>query len=441
VASLLLAACAAATALLVAAHPRTGAVVAVVVSGGVCALAPAALGVANLALQPVEHAVQARYLRAARRRIREVHPLVVAVAGSYGKTSTKHILAALLDGDGVLPTRKSFNTLMGITRVINEDLSAAHRLFIVEMDAYAPGEIARMCRLTGPRFSILTSVGPQHLERFGSTARIAGALYECVAALPADGVAVVHVGDADGAALARRAQDEGRRTVRYALAGASEADVVVDDVRVSAAGTAFIWRWPSRDLEREVTVPLLGRHQALNVAAALVMVDLLGGVIDHAVARAASLEPVEHRLHVLRPSGPVTVIDDSYNANPVGVHEGLDVLAAFPGGAKILVTPGLVELGALEAEENRRYGRHAAQVCDEVIVAEARTTRALLAGLREGGMRSERIHTVRDHAETTTLLGRLARSGDVVLFANDLPDTYLRGPGRASAVTTAAADT
>src|SRR4029077_19234998 len=119
---------------------------------------------------------RAVYLRRARRRLRDVDPLVIAVAGSYGKTSTKHILASLLQPSiATLPTRKSFNTLMGVTRAVNEDLRPEHRVFIVEMDAYAPGEIASICTRVRPTVAIVTADGPQHLERFGSMDRIADA--------------------------------------------------------------------------------------------------------------------------------------------------------------------------------------------------------------------------------------------------------------------------
>jgi UDP-N-acetylmuramoyl-tripeptide--D-alanyl-D-alanine ligase len=121
----------------------------------------------------------------------------------------------------------------------------------------------------------------------------------------------------------------------------------------------------------------------------------------------------------------ITVIDDSYNANPVGVHNGLEVLSQLEARSRILVTPGLVELGAVEDEENRRYGEHAARVCDHVIVMDARPARALREGLRAGGMPDDRVHVVRSLAEATEMIGRIAGAGDAVLFANDLPDTYL----------------
>jgi UDP-N-acetylmuramoyl-tripeptide--D-alanyl-D-alanine ligase len=107
------------------------------------------------------------------------------------------------------------------------------------------------------------------------------------------------------------------------------------------------------------------------------------------------------------------------------VHNGLEVLAEVDARLRILVTPGLVELGAVEDAENRRYGEHAARVCDHVIVMDARPGRALREGLRAGGMADDHVHVVRTLAEATAVIGRIAGAGDAVLFANDLPDTYL----------------
>ncbi len=382
--------------------------------------------IANWLMAPVEAGVRCGFIRRARRRLAAVDPVVVAVAGSWGKTSTKHILAQLLPAAAfALPTPRSFNTLMGVTRTVNENLADSHKTFIVEMDAYAPGEIASICDLVHPRLAIVTAVGPQHLERFGSIERIADALYETVAALPPEGVAIIYAGDPSCAALALRAVGEKRRVVTYAMEGEGvNADISATDVRVDGGGSHFMWRWGAEQLETRVDVPLLGRHQVLNVSAALAAVHLLGFDAIAAVSSAARLQPVEHRLQPVPSGHGVVVIDDSYNANPVGVHNGLDVLSALGEGKRILVTPGLVELGAEEDAENRRYGEHAARVCDHVIVVRAKTTEALLAGLGAGGIDAKAVHVVASLAEATTVIGSLARRGDVVLFANDLPDTY-----------------
>jgi UDP-N-acetylmuramoyl-tripeptide--D-alanyl-D-alanine ligase len=410
-------------------HPVISAILVLIAGGVVTGLSEILLVAANVVTKPAEARIRRHYLGLAAARMKMVDPVVVAVVGSFGKTSTKHILAQLLQPNvNTLPTRKSFNTLMGVTRVINEDLTPEHRVFVVEMDAYAEGEIAAMSDLVHPRMAIITAIGPQHMERFGTIERIAGAMYEVASALPADGTLIVYTGDQAGAVLAERARADQRHLIRYALADDAEtvdADVVASSIRIDSHGGAFRWRWDAEGLDREVTIPLLGRHQVANVSAALAAVRTLGYSIDDAITAAASLEQVEHRLELMASAGPLTVIDDSYNANPVGVHNGLEVLAAMGGAHKFLVTPGLVELGSVETEENRRYGEHAAKVCDHVIVMSAKTSAALCAGLRDGGMSEDRIHVVDTLDEATMLLQMLSRPGDVVLFANDLPDTYL----------------
>ncbi|MHB8717431.1 MAG: Mur ligase family protein [Candidatus Dormibacteria bacterium] len=407
----------------VAAPPLAAAAITALLAGTPL-LTLALLAAANQAMRPLEASVRSRFLRSARARLDAVQPLVIAVAGSYGKTSTKHILAHLLAPYGeVLPTPKSFNTLMGVTRTINENLQERHRTFIVEMDAYAPGEIAAMCALVHPQHAIVTSVGPQHLERFHSLDRITQALYETVESLPPAGVAVVHAGDAASAALAERASREGHATVTYAAGGGG--DVVVENLRVSGVGSSFTWSWPSEGLRHDVTVPLLGRHQALNVAAALALVHRLGNPLGPALEAVGTLQPIEHRLQPVPTATAITVIDDSYNANVVGVHNALEVLTEIDAAHRILVTPGLVELGAVEEAENRKYGEHAARVCDHVIVVEARTGEALRAGLRQGGLDASRVHTVRSLEEASAVIASIAAPGDAVLFANDLPDTYI----------------
>lgn len=414
--------------LLVTLGPWPLAIAAVIVITATATLLVAAVQVvANFVLKPLQARIVSGFRARARQRVVEWDPLVIAVAGSYGKTSTKHAIAALLRPSiDTLPTPQSFNTLMGVTRAINETLQPHHRAFIVEMDAYAPGEIAAICRLTPPRIAVLTSVGPQHLERFGSVERIAAALYEEIAALPEDGTAVVYGGEPASAALAARAIAEGRRTVRYGMEGEEGVcEVWATDVRVDGGGSHFTWRWDAEGLAVPVDIPLLGRHNVLNVTAAFIVVHLLGHSVGTAGREAAGLEPVPHRLQLMPTANAIRVIDDSFNANPVGMHNGLEVLAAMPGGRRILVTPGMVELGSVEESENRRYGEHAASVCDEVIIMDSRPARSVLMGVRGAGMVAERVHVVRSLDEATAVIGRVATAGDTVLFANDLPDTYL----------------
>jgi len=202
-------------------------------------------------------------------------------------------------------------------------------------------------------------------------------------------------------------------------------DVIASDISVDDRATRFTWRWPAEGLEQRVAIPLLGQHNILNVSAAIAVIHLLGLPVAEAARDALRLEPAPHRLQLIPSPGGMTIIDDSYNANPVGVHNGLEVLRQMRGRHKILVTPGLVELGAVEEAENRRFGEHAATVCDHAILVGARQTQPIAEGLRAGGLPAERTHVVETLDEVTATLARIAGPGDVALFANDLPDTYL----------------
>ncbi len=394
---------------IVALHPIVSVILVLIAAGLVTGLSEILLVAANVVTKPAESRIRRHYLALASERIRRVDPVVVAVVGSFGKTSTKQILAQLLQPHvNTLPTRKSFNTLMGVTRVINEDLTPEHRIFIVEMDAYAPGEIAAISSLVHPRLAIITGdrAATHGAFRHPGTHR-RRALRGRHRAPCRWHIDPLHGGRARRRAGAASARRKRRHLIRYALApdgAAVDADVVASAIRIDSHGATFRWRWEAEGLDREVAIPLLGRHQVANVSAALAAVVTLGYSIDEAITAAASLEQVEHRLQVMASAGPLTVIDDSYNANPVGVHNGLEVLAAMSGAHKFLITPGLVELGSVEDDENRRYGEHAAKVCDHVIVMSAKTSAALCAGLRDGGMSEDRIHVVDTLDEATRLL-------------------------------------
>ena len=417
-------------ALLIALPPPIGSVGAAAACLVGAPLAALVVAAGTAVTEPIEALVRRHYRRRAEATVRAVDPTIVAVAGSYGKTSTKHILAALLEPHlPVLATPRSYNNLMGVTRTVNGLLRPEHRAFVVEMDAYAPGEIAEICRLTPPRVSLVTAVGPQHLERFGTLQAIEDALLETVGALPADGVAIVYAGDEPSCRLASRAASL-RETVTYAFADERpDADVVVSDLRMSRQGSSF--RWEHRTgggRRRDLTCGLLGRHSALNVAAALAAVNSLGLPLEPSLDAVAGLVPAEHRLQPIPGASGITVIDDSYNANPIGVHNALEVLEAIEASARILVTPGLVELGPCQAEENRRFGRHAAEVCHHVVVVGSFNRRELVEGLREGGLAAERVHAVDSLDQATVALGGLTKPDAVVLFCNDLPDPYLVEP-------------
>jgi UDP-N-acetylmuramoyl-tripeptide--D-alanyl-D-alanine ligase len=381
--------------------------------------APLLVVASDWLLTPVQSAVNARYLSAAKRKLRDVAPTVIGVTGSFGKTSTKFAVARLVGSDDdVLATPASFNTPLGVCRAINEQLRPSHRFLVVEMGAHAEGDVRELCELVRPSIGVLTAVGPAHLERFGSMEAVRRTKYELVEALPRDGVAIMNCDDDEVRALADRTPTP---VVRYGLRPEARADITADDVRVTGSGMSLrIVDTRSGD-RLEASTRLLGAHAAGHILAAVAVATAVGRRLTDLGEAVAALRPVEHRLQILEGTGEVTVIDDAYNSNPSGAAVALEVLGAMPGRNKVVVTPGMVELGDAQFEANRRLGEQAARVADALIVVARVNRDAITSGALRAGD-GARVIAVDSLAQAQEELEKLLRAGDVVLFENDLPD-------------------
>jgi UDP-N-acetylmuramoyl-tripeptide--D-alanyl-D-alanine ligase len=426
-------------------------VLAVLLAFGLLLLAgaPWTLLAANLALGPVQDAINRRYVQRARRSLREWGPLVVGITGSYGKTTTKFCVGAVLAADRpTLVTPESYNSFLGVIRTINEHLRQSHRAFVVEMGMFRRGDVTELCELVHPTIGVITAIGPMHLERLGSIEAIAAAKGELLQALPADGHFITNAHDPRCLELAESATVPvtlfGIHDPTGAVAAASDrpvspqstphpspkkpahVQVLARDIQLADGRTTFKLQLEGPDSPSiSVSAGLLGRHNVFNLLAAAAV----GHVLEIPPARIAEgLSQVEAPAHRLQPihnrRAGIVVIDDAYNSNPDGAAAALEVLREHPASRRLLVTPGMVELGELEAELNRRFGEHAGEVCDLVILVGPARTAPIRKGLAAAGMDPASVHVVQDIGEATAVLGRLTRAGDVVLFENDLPDTY-----------------
>lgn len=390
------------------------------VMSAVCFFAtPRLLVAVDVLISPIQKAINNRYLRAARRKLDEIGPTVIGVTGSFGKTSTKFAIEGLLGPPtAVLATPGSFNTPLGVCRTINEHLKPSHRFFVVEMGAYGEGEIAEIVEFVKPSIGVLTAIGPAHLERFGSLETIARAKYEIVRDLPSDGVAVMNVDDERVRALADDTTHVPVR--RYGIYAADRPEVSARNIETTPDGTKFTL--VVGDEEVDVSMRLLGRHALGHVLAAVAVAVACGRRPSELRVPIAALRPVDHRLQIIEGTGGVTVIDDAFNSNPDGAAAALEVLDAMPGNRKVVVTPGMIELGPLQQEENEKFGRHAADVADKLIVVAKTNREAIASGAASNG--GAEVVTVDSLAEAQRHLEGLLRPGDVVLFENDLPDQY-----------------
>ena len=387
------------------------------------------LTIANLLIYPLERTINGAYLFSAKKRIKTFQPKVIGITGSYGKTSTKYILHQILSEKfNTLMTPDSYNTPMGICKVIRGELTAEHEIFIVEMGAYKRGDIRELCNLASPQIGILTAVGPQHLERFKSIENIAKTKYELIESLPPDGLAVFNCDNEICAGLADKREHDGNPVRRYAtesfpVASASErAELTATNIQHTDEGLTFTIHTSVGTTE--IRTQLLGRHNVSNILAATAVATECGMTLEEIRVAIANVAPVPHRLQLTSSEGNVTIIDDSFNANPVGAKAALEVLTEIQGGKKVLVTPGMVELGEREYEENKRLGEHAADVCDLVILVGPRRTTPILDGLKAAQYPNQQIIVALNLEEVKQHLATQMQAGDVVLFENDLPDNY-----------------
>ena len=378
------------------------------------------LVLADWLLTPAQSAINNRYERRARSKLDAIRPTVVGVTGSYGKTSTKFAIEELVAPEGeVLATPGSYNTTMGVVRTINENLTSDHRFFVVEMGAKQRGDIAEIVEFTRPRIAVLTAIGPAHLESFGSVDNVRRAKYEIVAGLAADGVTVMNTDNPEVRALAD--DTERVKVIRYGLEADGGPHLTARDIEITPDGTSFsIFDMRTNDTA-QVQTSLLGRHSIGNLLGAVAVALEAGRSLAELVGPIRRLTAVEHRLQIIKGAGGVTVIDDAFNSNPDGAAAALEVVDAMNASPKVVVTPGMIELGPLQAEANEHLGEHAGRVADAFIVVARVNRDALVAGANRGRAQVIIVDTLADAQEA---MKPFMTPGAVVLFENDLPDQY-----------------
>jgi UDP-N-acetylmuramoyl-tripeptide--D-alanyl-D-alanine ligase len=290
------------------------------------------------------------------------------------------------------------------------------------MGAYRRGEVRDMARLVRPKIGVLTAIGPQHLERFGSIETIETAKFELLQALPADGIAVVNNDDP----RVRRLADglRGPEVCRYGLdSSAGDLDLTAEEIEHGPEGLTFTL--VDRDGKRfTVKTRLIGLHNVSNILAAASVARAADVSLREIAGAIGRLQPVPHRLEVHTGADGVTIIDDAYNSNPVGAAGALAALAEFKTGRRILVTPGMVELGVEQDARNEEFGAAAAKVCDYVILVGKNQTAAIRRGLFGAGFDAAKAISVRNLNDGLEAMKGIVRAGDVVMFENDLPDLY-----------------
>ena len=385
----------------------------------ICSFIPLIL--ADIILMPVEAAINRRYINDAKRILRSMPDLnIVGITGSFGKTSTKHYLQRILSEKfDVLITPGSFNTPMGVVRTIREYLKPYNEIFICEMGAKQKGDIKEICDIVHPNCGIITAVGPMHLESFKSIENVQSTKFELADAIPAGGFIVINN---DFEYCANR-YVHNVTPIRYGITNPEGCDYIATDIHYSPLGTRFTVKGKD-GLNLNLETSLLGEANISDLLAAVVMAWQLGVEPDQISYAVKSIHQVEHRLSMKQTPGGVTIIDDAFNSNPVGSKMAVDVLAHFNDGKRIIVTPGMIELGAQQDELNEKLGKYIGEKLDVAIIVGEYNREALDRGIRSTDFNTENLHLVSSFNEAQQVLAKILAKGDTVLYENDLPDTF-----------------
>lgn len=383
---------------------------------------------ANTINRPIELMINEHYYRDAKKVLSEAPFLkVAAITGSFGKTSIKNIVGSMLSSEfNTLISPASYNTKLGLTKTIRGELVPTTEIFVAEMGAKTLGEIQEIVEMVTPDVSLISTIVGQHLETFGSIENIAVEKSKVYHFLKQGGTAIVNIDDERVAALPLRS-DVKKLTVSVK----QEADVYITDAVVSAEGPRFTLvdarkgaaKTSAGAIRIPMHTPLLGSHNLLNIALSAAMALELGASHEAVKKAVERLRPVKNRLSTRVEKG-FTVLEDAFNSNPIGAKAALDVLQLMPANKRIVITPGMIELGEEEPKIHNNFGRQIAAVADHVILVTKKQTEHIYQGLKEAGFDMNRVEVLNGMRAALARMAELAAEGDVVLIENDLPDAF-----------------
>lgn len=367
---------------------------------------------------PVEAAVKQSFLNDAKKILASDPDLIkIGITGSFGKTTTKNIMQAVLSEQfNSLMTPASYNTPMGITRTIREMLKPIHQVFICEMGADHVGDISELMDFVQPSIGVVTSIGPQHLNTFGSQENITREKMKIIEMLPKDGFGIMNY---DNDFIRNWKVRNPVQTVTYGIHH-HDVDYYADDIQYTANGSVFTIVHENERIPFETK--LLGELNILNILSAVAAARYLNvswAKIQRAVKQ---MKQVEHRLELKKING-YRFIDDAFNANPVGSAMALEVLSRMPG-KRFIVTPGMIDLGEKQDEINHHFGTLMKDKADTVVLVGEIQTKPIYEGLKESGFDMDQVVVLKSEKEAFNFIWADASRNDTILLENDLPDAF-----------------
>lgn len=375
--------------------------------------------IANFINYPLELLIKQKYINEAKKILRGMPNLtVIGVTGSYGKTSVKNFLVKTLSTKyEVITTPKNYNTTMGVVKTIRENLRPVHQIFICEMGATKLGDIKEICDIVNPTIGVITSIGPQHMQSFKTIENVIKTKFELADAVKKNnGVMFLNY---DNEYTSK--QKLNTKVITYGINN-KELDYNAYNLISSSKGLEFKIK-DSILGEMTFNTKLIGRHNIINITGAIAVANYLGVPLKNLVPKIRDIKSVDHRLQIL-PHGKLTIIDDSYNSNPVSSKAAIDTLSEFEG-VKVIVTPGLIELGRDEEKYNYEFGEYMTKYCDYIYLVGETQSKPILEGIKSKGFNMDKVFIVKTPNEAVKQISSLnIKENITVLLENDLPDNY-----------------
>lgn len=378
-------------------------------------LLPIILIISNILLMPVENKIQKKYLKEAEEVLEKLKPITIGITGSYGKTSTKHILAHILSSNlPVLWTPGSVNTEMGVCRIIREKLQEQHKYFIVEMGAYFRGSIKKLCDFVNPKHGIITAVGDAHYEYFKSQKTVAETKFELGQCVEKNkGILVINIDQIDSEFIPQK--------MSLIEVGKNQ-NIYVSDVKQTREGLYL--NYNKNNESTLIFAPIFGEHHAQNIGLAITMALELGMAMSTIVVSLKTLPQINHRLEVKQAAGGITIIDDAYNSNPVGFKSAINLLGTLKTTRTILITPGMVELGKKHDKKHFEIGKYAGENVDIIIAVNPKRIPTFVKGVKKALKKGNKLIELETFSDATKWMNKNIQNEDVILLENDLPDVY-----------------
>ena len=368
---------------------------------------------------PIERLTYLKYKRRSRKKLDKMNIPIVGITGSYGKTSSKNILADILSIKyRAFPSPTNLNTPLGLMLTVNNHLDKFEEIFIPEMAACITGEIKRICDFIRPKYGIITNIGLAHLETFKTEENIQKTKFELIEALPSDGMGVLNKDDPKQVSYKIKNDCQ----IKWIGIDHHDVDLYAQNISYDAKGMTFEAVFTEDKKTIKLETKLLGIPNVYNILAALLISKAFNLTYEEMQRGVKNIKPITHRLE-LKKVGDLHIIDDAYNSNPVGSKMALDVLKIMPG-KRIVVTPGMIELKDKQYELNKKFGEYIAEVADYVILVGEKQTKPIYDGLIAKGYNKKQIEIVNDVKLAFPIINKIKEKETFVLLENDLPDLF-----------------